>query len=233
MINLCFCFRFGITLTDVSRIFADTLPLLAAALKPLIVFYTRVDTKSSLPKEFNSTKNVRCIIDCTEVFIQRPSDLKLQAATWSDYKHHNTIKCLVAISPQGSISFVSEFFGGRTSDRVVVTASRFLDFIEPGDQVLADRGFPLREILLTKNAELILPPAAKGTSQMTNAQVKKTKTVANVRIHVERVIRRMKHFNILSQVFPITLLPHANNILIICAAITNLQGPIVKSWADL
>lgn len=207
--------------------------MLAKALKPLIVFYTRDYTKRSLPKEFHSHKNIRCIIDCTEVFIQRPSDLKLQAATWSDYKHHNTIKCLVAISPQGSISFVSEFFGGRTSDRVVVTSSKFLDFIEPGDQILADRGFPLREILLVKNAELVLPPAAKGTSQMTSDQVRRTKTVANVRIHVERVIRRIKQFRILSQVFPISMLLHANDILLICSAITNLHGPIVKSWGDL
>lgn len=218
-------------MSDVSRLFAETLPLLAKALKPLIVFYSRADTKVSLPQEFLSTKNLRCIIDCTEVFIQRPSDLKLQAATWSEYKHHNTIKCLVAISPQGSISFVSEFFGGRTSDRAVVTSSRFLRFIDPGDQILADRGFPIREVLHNKNAELVLPPAAKGTSQMTSAQVRETKDVANVRIHVERVIRRIKQFRILSQIFPISFISYANDILLICAAISNLQGPIVKKWA--
>ena len=212
--------------------FGATLTIIAQALKPLIVFFNRVDTRSSLPKEFMATKQLRCVIDCTEVFIQRPSNVKLQAATWSDYKHHNTIKCLIGITPQGSVSFVSEFFGGRTSDRITVTQSRFLDFIDPGDQIMADRGFQIKEVLLTKGAELILPPAAKGASQMTSGQVKITKTVANVRIHVERVIRRIKTFSILSQTFPISLLRHANNILLVCAAITNLQGPIVKGWAD-
>jgi hypothetical protein len=67
---------------------------------------------------------------------------------------------------------------------------------------------------------------------MTSNQVKQTKSVANVRIHVERVIRRLKHFRLLAQVYPISLLKHANDCLVVCAAITNLQGPIVKGWAS-
>ena len=86
------------------------------------------------------------------------------------------------------------------------------------------------EELLVKQAELVLPPAQKGVSQMTSYKVKQTKKVANVRIHVERVIRRLKNFRFLSQVIPINMLKHANNILLVCAAITNMQGPIVKDW---
>ena len=156
--------------------------------------------------------------------------MKLQAATWSDYKHHNTIKCLVSITPQGSIGYVSELYGGRTSDRYIVTHSKFLNYINPQDQVLADRGFPVREHLLMKSAELVLPPAGKGASQMTSNQVRQTKKVANVRIHVERVIRRLKLFRFLSQTIPINMLKYANNILFVCAAITNMQGPIVNGW---
>jgi len=51
--------------------------------------------------------NLRCTIDCSETFIDRPRDLKLQACTWSDYKQHNTLKYLVAITPDGMLSFVS------------------------------------------------------------------------------------------------------------------------------
>ena len=224
------CCRFGIALSAVSFAFADTLCVLSQALKPLIVFYSRQNVAKSIPKEYRNYRNLRCIIDCTEFFIQKPSDLKLQAATWSDYKHHNTIKCLVSITPQGSIGYVSEMYGGRTSDRFIVTHSKFLDYIDPRDQVMADRGFPVREELLVKQAELVLPPARKGVSQMTSCQVKQTKKVANVRIHVERVIRRLKTFRFLSQVIPINMLKHANNILLVCAAITNMQGPIVKDW---
>ena len=111
-----------------------------------------------------------------------------------------------------------------------VTHSRFLDYIDPRDRVLADRGFPVCEELLVKQVELGLPPARKGFSQTTSYKVEQTKKVANVRIHVERVIHRLKHFRYLSQVIPINMLKHANNILAVCAAITNIHIPIVKGW---
>ena len=43
------------------------------------------------------------IIDGSEVFIETPSDLHLQSSTWSQYKHHNTVKFLVACTPNGAI----------------------------------------------------------------------------------------------------------------------------------
>ena len=41
------------------------------------------------------------VIDCFEVFIERPSNLLARAQTFSSYKHHNTFKVLVGITPQG------------------------------------------------------------------------------------------------------------------------------------
>ena len=229
MPNHC-CFRFQTSVTEVSLTFSTTIQLLAKALKPLIVFYPRSEICKNLPKEYKNYSRLKCIIDCSELFIQKPSDLKNQAATWSDYKHHNTVKFLVAITPQGSIAFISDLYGGRTSDQFIVKDSKILDFIYPGDQVLADRGFPIREELLVKQATLILPPASKGRNQMTSIEVKATKQVANVRIHVERVIRRIKHFKILTSVLPIPILRYANDIIVVCSALTNLRGPIVKAW---
>jgi hypothetical protein len=142
------------------------------------------------------------------------------------------VKALVGITPQGSICFVSELWGGRASDRHIVRKSGFLNYLHPGDQVLADRGFGIREELMLLNAELIIPPALKGKSQMTSNEVTLTKKVANVRIHVERVIRRLKTYRIISQTMPISVLPQADNILIVCCALTNLKGPLVKHWNE-
>ena len=61
-------------------------------------------------------KNVRPIIDCTEMFIETPNDPKIKAATSSDYKHHHTLTLLVSIMPCGSFNFVTEAWGGRASD---------------------------------------------------------------------------------------------------------------------
>ena len=47
------------------------------------------------------------IIDGSEVFIETPSDLHMQSSTWSQYKHHNTVKFLVACTPNGAICYIS------------------------------------------------------------------------------------------------------------------------------
>jgi hypothetical protein len=181
--------RFHISVKAVSEIYQQTLHLLFTALKPMIKFESVAKIKETLPKPFWQYKNLRCIIDCSEIFIQRPNDLNLQAATWSDYKHHNTLKFLVGITPQGSVCFLSELWGGRTSDRHLVNNSEFLNLIQHGDQIMADRGFPIKEELLIRGAELVIPPGKRGKAQMSTKEIRKTKTVANTRIHVERVIR--------------------------------------------
>ena len=47
---------------------------------------------------------VAVIIVCFEVFIECPSSFLVRAATWSSYKHHNTVKFLIGITPQGVVS---------------------------------------------------------------------------------------------------------------------------------
>ena len=72
-------------------------------------------------------KKVTVIIDCFEVFIGKLSNLLARAQTLSNYKHHDTIKILIGITPQGSISFVSETWGGSTSNKVLTENCEFLD----------------------------------------------------------------------------------------------------------
>ena len=46
---------------------------------------------------------VTSIIDYFEVFIEKPGDLLCRAATWSSYKHYNTAKYLISVTPQGTV----------------------------------------------------------------------------------------------------------------------------------
>ena len=82
--------------------------------------------------------DTRCIIDCTEMFIETPSSLEVQAETWSDYKGHCTFKFLVAITPNGEVSWVSEAYGGSATDIFIVRNSGFLDLLEPFDEDLVN-----------------------------------------------------------------------------------------------
>ena len=91
-------------------------------------------------------ESVRAILDCTEIYVQRSSSILNQALTFSNYKHHNTLKFLVGITPSGVISFVSEAWGGRASH------SHILDLLDENFTVMADKGFLIEDALGKKSA---------------------------------------------------------------------------------
>ena len=107
-------YRFGTSTSTISRVFTLVIDVMYKRLHFLLRWPTREELRSTMPMEFRThfgTK-VAVIIDCFEIFIDRPSNLKAQAQTWSNYKHHNTIKFLIGISPQGTIVFISKAWGG-------------------------------------------------------------------------------------------------------------------------
>ena len=106
---------------------------------------------------------VTVIIDCFEVFFEKPTNLLARAQTFSSYKYHNTIKILIGITSQGSISFVCEAWGGKTSDKFLTENWGFLDKLLPGDMVMADRGFTVSESVGLKQAKLVIPAFTEGT----------------------------------------------------------------------
>ena len=112
---------------------------LAEELKCLIHWPYLQAVPTNIPESLkHKYKNLRRTVDCTEVFIERPRHLHLQAQTWSEYNHHNTVKFLVVIAPNGSISYLSDMWGGRATD-VHNTGVWLLELIDPGDIILADR----------------------------------------------------------------------------------------------
>ena len=102
-----------------------------------------------------------CIIDCTEVFIERPFNLNARAQTFSNYKSSNTIKYLVGTTPSGAVSFLSAGWGGRAPDKEITLNSGFLDQVTFGDCGLADRVFLIEEELATQGAVLRIPALPK------------------------------------------------------------------------
>lgn len=151
-------FRFNVHRSTASRIFDKWLNAMYVRLKFLISWPEREALRTSLPQCFvTSYPKTCCIIDCSEVFIERPSNLLARAETWSSYKSHNTVKFLIGITPQGSVSFLSKVYGGRASDKEITENCGIFAHLLPGDQVLADRGFTCAEsFALYSRAELVV-----------------------------------------------------------------------------
>ena len=100
-------------------------------------------TRSTLPSQFNSFPKLVPIIDCSEIFIETPKDLELQSVTPSEYKHHNTIKLLISITTNSFITFVSEPYTDRISDKAITNECGFLETIPAFSMLMADKGFNL------------------------------------------------------------------------------------------
>ena len=111
--DLAYCFN--VDKSTVSRYFSKWLELLYVKLSFMILWPDRDDLLKTMPLEFRRHfRQCVIIIDCFEIFIERPTALLPRAQTWSNYKHHNTIKYLIGVTPQGSIGFISKGWG-RTS----------------------------------------------------------------------------------------------------------------------
>ena len=157
-----------------------------------------------------------------------------RACAWSNYKHHNTVKFLIGICPQGVISFISKAWGGRTSDKYLTENCHILNRLLPGDIVLADRGFNISESVALKGARLEIPAFTKGKGQLSSLEVEETQRLANVRIHIERVIGLVRQkFQILSGILPIEACysqhssPQIDKIAVVCCALTNICDSVV------
>lgn len=231
-------YRFGISATTVSRIFSKWLTILDARLSCLIMWPDRDSLWKTMPQCFRSSfgKKVAVILDCFEVFMDRPSSLLPRASTWSNYKHHNTVKILLGVTPQGTVSFVSEAWGGRVSDKYLTESCGILQHLLPGDVVLADRGFDISESVGMMQARLHIPAFTRGKTQLTALEVEDTRTIANVRIHVERVIGVVRQkYSILRGILPIEFVtrkpsedcPHIDKIVRVCCSLCNLCDSVV------
>ena len=129
--------------------------------------------KATLPYPFKERyPKTYVIVDASEVFIDTPNDLQLQSSTWSNYKHHNTVKFLVGCTPNGAISFVSPLYVGSISD---VELTRVFGLVKQlkgmsNITVMADRGFTISDQLSAIGADLNIPPFMEGRARLPAAE---------------------------------------------------------------
>ena len=86
-------YRLNISPATVSRILLKWLTAMDNSLRSLIMWPDHKALCKTMPECFHTSfgTKVAVIIDCFEIFIERPSNLQARAYTWSSYKHYNTM----------------------------------------------------------------------------------------------------------------------------------------------
>ncbi|XP_064468682.1 uncharacterized protein LOC135382911 [Ornithodoros turicata] len=225
----CLASLFGIHRTTAAKIFKSILLKLCAATRSWLFWPSRAAIRATMPPSISLLyPNCRVIIDCTELKAETPPGVEAQNMWYSHYKGTYTIKYLVGIAPNGLVTFLSPGFGGRANDTSVTVEAGVLPLLEPGDLVLADKGFPgIRTGVGQQGATLVMPPFATKP-QFTEAEADATYDTASVRIHVERVIQRLRIFDILNTRIPQELAMYMDKIMHIVCVLTNLRPGIFR-----
>lgn len=218
---------FHVSKTSVSRILNTWINFLYDHAKSLVPWPTREQILCNLPKNFLDYKTCRIVIDCTEVFTEKPSSLTAQWLTWSEYKHSNTFKVLVGVAPNGLVTFISRLWGGNASDRHIVENDGLLPKLTSGDMIMADKGFTIED-LLQEDIDLNMPPRIPGYRQMTTNEFFATQGIASARIVVEMKMEQFKNYRILAGSLPLSESHLAEQIIFLCLAWTNLLPPLMK-----
>ena len=223
-------YRFVVSRSTTSRTFLNILDIAASRLAFLIRWPEREELWKTTPRL--SGKILKTIvIDCFEVFIEKPANLLVRSQTFSTYKHHNTAKFLIGICPQGVI-FISKAWGGRVSDK----HCGILHYLLPKDIILADRGFDIQDSAAIYYADIKIPAFTRGKKQLHPLQVEETRKNASVRIHVERVIGLVRRkYTILQSTLPADYLDNKDSdgmtvldkIALVACTLTNVCDSVV------
>lgn len=73
--------------------------------------------------------------------------LDTQGHLYSQYKGRTTLKALIGMAPNGVITFASDLYNGSTSDKAITADCGLLQHLQPGEMIMADKGFTIRGIL--------------------------------------------------------------------------------------
>ncbi|XP_078660785.1 uncharacterized protein LOC144905167 [Branchiostoma floridae x Branchiostoma belcheri] len=143
--------RFGISTSQVSKIFTTWLNFLHRELRLLFEMKTSWDKPETIPECFRRYDRLVSVIDCTELQVEMAGTLQARKETYSNYKNRDTIKFMVGMSPNLTVNFVSKAYGGRASDKhITLTSAAFINQLPPKSVIIADKGFNVSKELQSR-----------------------------------------------------------------------------------
>ncbi|KAM4740444.1 uncharacterized protein FYW61_002183 [Anableps anableps] len=213
--------RYSLQPSTVSWLITSWSSFLYSLLGSVRIWIPEEQVRKSLPAEFKDYPDTTVILDRTELRCQRPSSCVLRSEGFPTDKPRCTVKGLVGIAPHGAVTFISELYAGSIGDEQITRESGILTLLAPGMAVMVDRGFLIDDIIPCKLYRPAFAPAAG---------VRETQATAHLRVHVERLVRRVKEHKFFDSEIPPCLFGSVSQLYTVACLLTNYEnGPLVKA----
>lgn len=222
---------FNLPENHISNIFTAWVRTLSEVFKSMeeAVFVTVSAQEKNKPDCYEPFPNLRCVIDSTDIKIQKPTNMDQQSHTFSKYKAHNIVKFLIATSLYGGLSFISEGMEGVISDRQLFLKSGIIKHLNTGEALMCDRGFDMEEDPNDIGVDILVPAhLGKTRKTFTEREILLSKSTAASRIHVETFIGRLKFFKLIRHIVPNTMIDVLSDIVRVCANLVNFEEPFIR-----
>lgn len=220
---------FKISPPTVGRYFGFTVQILCQILERFVYMPPKEEIRENIPLCFRGKfSNVTMILDCTEVPVATLKCLNCRISMYSHYKSRRTVKIMIGVTPAGLISFYSSAYTGKASDKFIFNSENLIDRFEAHmDEIMVDKGFNIDNEVTTKGIKLHIPPRLKS-NQLTPEEAGLNESIAKARVHVERIMQRLKIFSVLQHTIDNSILGHIDDIIAIVCGLVNLSNPILR-----
>lgn len=223
---------FVISEADVYNIFCTWIRFMSLQWQEISIWPQREVVRFFSPTDFQRKfPTTRVIIDGTECPVKKSKLPTAQSSTFSTYKNRNTVKVLIGSTPGGLISYISPAYGGSTSDRQIVERGRLHLKCDPGDSIMADKGFNVQDIFAPYNITVNIPTFFRKKNRMSSKAVLQDRKISSKRVHIERLIGLAKTYRILIEPMNVSETLLASDIIFVCFMLCNFRSCIVPKTA--
>lgn len=223
---------FNISESSVKNIVYTWIIFMSKQWREVDIWPCRELVKHFAPADFkNKFPSTRIIVDGTECPVKKPGAPRAQQATFSSYKNRNIVKVLVGSTPGGLVNYISPVYGGCTSDRQIVERSNIVSLCDPGDSVMADKGFNVQDLFAKSDVTVNIPTFLKKRNRISGKVLMKDRKISSKRVHIERIIGLGKTYKILTNAMNSTETKLSTHIIFCCYMLCNFRTCIVPTDA--
>lgn len=134
------------------------------------------------------------------------------------------------MAPHVAVTFISSLYQGSFSDKEILKQSGIVTLMDPSMAIMVDEGFVVEDCLPCK---VHIPTFLSKSLQLSGPEVRKIQSTARLRVHLERLIHRVKEHKIFSTVIHFSITGSINQLYTVACLLANYQNrPLVKFWGQ-